>query len=288
MALSVCTRLTPSRAEVGHDQSLQFLAAQCLAEAQLQQQISQMWRVVADFEAWQQYTLCQMDELRRENAELKRKWSNVPGDDLHGEQDHHNKLPSFIVSQHRMPPGLVLDAEPKENVELKVASLAPPANVISISTSSVDGKPTSKVQWRINRISAQLYTAMGRALVSPEFDMGGISGTRLMIAPNISGDSAPKGKRAKEVHKKLMTEGPLDARLMLKVPNAPDESVEYYATVGDQRRGPFATNFSVQCLVTHSDFGIDWLQERESDGSLVVCVEILPPDDSEIVDLCDE
>merc|ERR1712159_290180 len=102
------------------------------------------------------------------------------------------------------------------------------------------------------------------------------------------GGSVPKGKRSREVHKKMMMEGPLDARLMLKVPNAPNESVEYYAFVGDQRKGPFVNNFSVQCLATHTGLGIDWLQERGSDGSLVICVEMLAPEACEIVDLCED
>lgn len=286
VALSACTRSTPSKAEVGHDQC-------CADVAQLQQQISQMWRVVADFEAMHQ---CQMDELRRENAALKHRLSTTQcssGYDSRGEQMHLQQSPSLFVPQHRMPPGLVppglvLDPEPKEEIELKVAPSIPQANAVSISASSVNGTPTSKVEWRISRISAQLYAAMGHALVSPEFDIGGIPGVRLMVAPNIQGGSAPKGKRAKEAHKKMMTEGPLDARLMLKAPNAPNQSVEYYAFVGDHRRGPFTTNFSVQCLTTHSDFGIDWLQEREPDGSLVVCVEMLTPEECEIVDLCED
>lgn len=293
VALSAPTKIKPNEAGTANDQFVQFLSVQCRTDAaQLQQQISELWRVVADLEAWNKHVQSQMHDLGHENAVLKRRLSDSrrssDRDMCNDRQQLERPLPSWLVSK---PPGLPFlgsEVETRVGEGLEVAPSGPRVDGIFICVCLVDGRTSYKVQWRIGRISAQLCGAMGRALVSPEFDVGSLLGLRLMAAPDVHSVRAPNGQRAKELHKKLVTEGPLDGCLMLKVPNAPDTPVEYYASISEHRMGPFATNFSGQCLATHGDFGVDWLQERESDGSLVVGVEIFAPTDPEIVELSDD
>lgn len=275
VALSLPKAMEPCGVGRPHDQLVQLLNFQCRAEvAQLHQQLSELWCVVADLQASNEHVQRQMREFFQENAALERRLSIAGCSDRDAcdeEEQFEPALPSLPASRPDAP--LVLQVEKQEDQE------GPRVDGISICASCVDGRPSTKVQWRIGRVSAQLYGAMGRALVSPEFDVGSLTELRLMVAPNVQGMLAPKGRRARDTHKKMVTEGPLNGCLMLKVPNASDESVEYYASMSEHRRGPFATNFSGQCLATHANFGVDWLQEKEGDGSLVVGVEIMAPAD---------
>lgn len=273
-------------------QHVQFWCQWHAQALQFHQQIRELGCLVEGLEASDQSTHQQMKELRVENATLRSQLSlagSLPA-----------LTPSFVAYQAEHvteaptcregddfppffgpPPGL-FQADPHPDVKWEEKEFfkteTPPfltADAISTRASSMGGRPSTVVQWRIPCFSTQLAGGMGRSLVSPPFDVSGFCGLRLMVAPKLQGVLAPRGQRARHAHKKLVTEGPLDGCLMLKVPDAPDVVLEYSALIGGQRRGPFTNNFCEQCVATHSHFGIDWLQERGDDGSLLVGVEVV-------------
>lgn len=254
---------------------------------QFHQQIYNLGCLVADLEASSQSIHLQMKELRNKNALLRSRLSIAQRPPAHvpravaqqAEPIEVEPACTFSVCPGLLPGHSQSGFHPDVNwgeIESFNMDVPPPvaADAISTRASLIDGRLGTVVQWRIHCFSAQLAGAMGRSLVSPPFHVGSLSGLRLMVAAKVQGVFAPRGQRARKAHKKLVTEGPLDGCLMLKVPNAPDLPLEYHVFIGDHRGGPFANNFFDQCVATQSHLGIDWLQERGHDGSLLVGVEI--------------
>jgi len=241
------------------------------------QQICKLRCEIANLEASTLSSKRQMQDLRDENAVLQSQLSitECREEAARHDGDAFSAFPS-------PPPGLLragLDAD-IDWAEIKncKTEAAPAADVISTRVSSTGGRPSIVVQWRIHCFSTQLAEARGKSLVSPLFDVGSLSGLRLMVAAKVQGALAPSGRHARQAHRKLVTQGPLDGCLMLKVPKAPNMTLIYNVLIGDDRTVSFANNFSDHCVATHSHLGIDFLQARGDDGSLLVGIEILEPD----------
>lgn len=99
-----------------------------------------------------------------------------------------------------------------------------------------------------------------------------------MVTPLMQeGSIGSRSRREKEQFSKMLTEGPLDASLMLKIPNAPSCKLRYCLGVGKEQTGPHEFDFSETAIDKRGSFGINWLLELEKDGSIIVSVEMLPP-----------
>jgi len=160
--------------------------------------------------------------------------------------------------------------------------------------------PTHKnyqiAKWRIPRIAKRLKESMGRIVVSPPFpSIWGLKDVRLMIGP--AGKEAAKGprsRRQKEAYMNMVTDGPLDGCLKLKVPEGPEVAeckLRFFLEVGHngegRRGGPdgkgFVHNFTELSVTGIQKFGdanneFDWLKQVDTDQSLTVSAEIEDPD----------
>lgn len=132
---------------------------------------------------------------------------------------------------------------------------------------------TVRAEWKIRNFSSKLRDAMGRPLVSNSFKLWGLDEVHLMVMPM---SSAPRSRKEKEQFVKMTNDGPLDASLVLKVPNA-QCILEYCLGVGKKKTGPHSCDFSNTTMDKRGSFGINWLEEKEPDSSIIVSVEMLPP-----------
>merc|ERR1719272_2229480 len=103
--------------------------------------------------------------------------------------------------------------------------------------------------------------ARGRPLVSPDFSAGELTGLRLAVAPESQNSKVSRTERSLQAFKKLVMTGPFSGCL----------------TLNTQTKGPLTNDFSEKCSATHEGFGIDWLQGKNVDGSLLIGVEIVLP-----------
>mmetsp|Transcript_95529 Transcript_95529/g.308338 ORF Transcript_95529/g.308338 Transcript_95529/m.308338 type:complete len:361 (-) Transcript_95529:417-1499(-) len=148
---------------------------------------------------------------------------------------------------------------------------------VAVTRGAVGGTPCELVEWRISHLSMKLRGCMGRALVSPPFDVLGLEDLRLMICPDGREPAqGPRNRRQKELYLKKITEGPLEACLKLKIPSCDmAREVEYHMRVGAERRGPFRHHFAESPVSECDDFAFDWLKQLEPDQSLTIGLEIL-------------
>lgn len=174
-----------------------------------------------------------------------------------------------------LPPSMPVCEDDLETVDLPPSM--PECEFITTCESSVAGKASVKVQWRINHFSERMNRARGRPLVSPDFSAGELAGLRLAVAPESQNSKVSKSERSLQAFKTLVTTGPFSGCLTLKTQNAPQSPLEYYISIKDQTRGPFTNDFSEKCSATHEGFGIDWLQGKNVDGSLLIGIEIVLP-----------
>jgi hypothetical protein len=136
---------------------------------------------------------------------------------------------------------------------------------------------TMRVEWNIRNFFTKLKQGMGRPLVSPPFDLWGLEQVRLMVLPMAQESSGPRSRKEKEQFTKMLSDGPVDAALMLKVPNARQCLVKYHLGVGKQNAGPYECDFSNTAIDNRGSFGINWRFEVDKDSSITVSMEMLPP-----------
>merc|ERR1711991_332118 len=106
----------------------------------------------------------------------------------------------------------------------------------------------------------------------------GFDEVRLMVTPLMQdGNSCPRSRKEKEQFSKMVCEGPLDASLMLKVPNAHPCIVQYRLGVGKETTGLYQCDFSNTAIDNRGGFGINWLLQMDKDFSITVSVEMLLP-----------
>jgi hypothetical protein len=141
------------------------------------------------------------------------------------------------------------------------------------------------VEWNIKDFSTKLKNGMGRAVVSAAFNLCGLEEVRFMVAPMMQQSNVgPRTRKEKEEFSKMVTNGPLDAALMLKVPNARPCVFKYYLGVGNEKTGPHECDFSNTAIDKRGSFGINWFWEMNKDSSITVSVEMLPPSSEKLED----
>lgn len=149
---------------------------------------------------------------------------------------------------------------------------------VTVNAKTLDGVEYVSAEWRIAQLQARLKTCMGRYVVSSPFKAAGLEDVRLMVSVEDKdlGLGSRGTKKQKEVYIQKVTEGPLEGKLSLKVPNSPPGlELQYYLQVGAQRRGPFRHNFLETTVSGCDNFGADWLKELEPDQSLTVRLDIV-------------
>jgi len=229
----------------------------------------------------QMYALqMQNEQLRYENSCLK---------SVVAEHQHNlSELSSDLESQEQLSQMSLSDDESESEPEIveviddnlekvDLPPCIPPCETITTCASSVAGKASVKVQWRVHLFSERMNRGRGRPLVSPAFCAGDLAGLRLSVAPDLRNSKVLKNERSLQAFKKLVTTGPFSGRLTLKTEDAPQTEMEYYVSINNHTEGPFTNDFSEQCSATHDGLGIDWLQDKNEDGSLLVGVEIVLP-----------
>jgi hypothetical protein len=132
---------------------------------------------------------------------------------------------------------------------------------LSVNPAHVDGTACVCADWRIPNIQERVTASSGRPVLSPVFQLGGVSDARLMIFPDTK--SKTEGSQSKKKHvkaKKGACHGPLNCGLKLKVPSG-EAAVRFYLTVGSSRWGPFSCDFSEHVMHGSDDLGMDWLSQ---------------------------
>lgn len=140
-----------------------------------------------------------------------------------------------------------------------------------------DGVRCERAEWRIDGVQQKLKGCMGRPLVSPSFVAMGLPNLRLMVFPD--GKEPAKGmrsRRQREQYQQMVSRGPLRGALRLKAAGLGERCiVTFRLSVGGAGAGPYLGDFSEHPVGGCSDFGIDWLDQVEEDGSLTVGVEVI-------------
>jgi hypothetical protein len=232
----------------------------------------------------QMYALqMQNEQLRHENSYLKYLVGEHKLDiselssDL-GSQDQLSQASSSEDEMESEPEIIeVIDDDDDDSEKVDLPPALPACEAITTCASSVAGKASVKVQWRVHLFSERMNRGRGRPLVSPAFCAGDLAGLRLSVAPDQQNSKVLKNERSLAAFKKLVTTGPFSGRLTLKTENSPQAEIEYYVSINNHTAGPFLNDFSEQCSATHDDLGINWLQDKNEDGSLLVGVEIVLP-----------
>jgi hypothetical protein len=149
---------------------------------------------------------------------------------------------------------------------------------MSISRSEVEGRASTRIDWKIDDFSGKLQASMGRPVVSPAFDACGLSNLRLMVFPDAR--DAVKSARSHErkgLYTAMVKKGPLYGSLKLKADGLERATVMTLSlVVGNIHAGPTNYDFSEQAVQGMDDFGTDWLQQVDKGtGALRVSIEVV-------------
>lgn len=142
---------------------------------------------------------------------------------------------------------------------------------------SPDSPSFSRILWRIDNVRAKLKGCAGKALVSPPFEAFGMADMRLMVFPTSDQNRSLKTREQRNQYENMITNGPLNCALRLKVVSAPvnNSVLTFTLFVGNVSRGPLVHDFGEHIIHGCDDFKINWLdQVDESVGSLSVGVEL--------------
>lgn len=186
------------------------------------------------------------------------------------------------------PPSAVLARVPEEQPLLaksKTDKIPPPPGLalqpmsdsLTVQTKEEDGVEIARIEWRIDNVKAKFKDCVGRPLVSPQFEAGGLSELRLMVSPNLGLDTGGLTMREqKSRYEARIAEGPLSGALKFKVVtnNFPDKlDIKFKLFVGEIYQGPIEHDFADH-IIHGVDFKNNWLDQMSS-GALVVGVEVL-------------
>jgi hypothetical protein len=171
----------------------------------------------------------------------------------------------------KRPPGLELAtvAElPEEDKTLES---------VSVEQGEVHEIACTRAVWRIVQLRGRLKTSLGKPVVSPAFTIPGLGEIRLMVTPDAKGTLEGMRGKGKQSHfAKMLSQGPLECTLKVKVPCTSTPVVKFYLTVGPNRRqGPFTCDFSQHTVHGCNDFDCDWLKQVDDEGCLCVGLEIV-------------
>lgn len=149
---------------------------------------------------------------------------------------------------------------------------------MTIGPGEVGGRACTRVSWKIDDFSGKLQASMGRPVVSPAFDAGGLSNLRLMVFPDArDAVKSARSHQRKGLYAAMVKKGPLYGSLKLKADGLERGTIITFAlTVGSTRAGPSTYDFSAQAVCGLDDFGVDWLQQVDrASGALDVGIEIV-------------
>jgi hypothetical protein len=178
--------------------------------------------------------------------------------------------PVFNFKAVRRPPGLELApvAELPEDKALES---------VTVDQSEVNGQACTRAVWRIVQLRGRLKTSLGKPVVSPPFTVADLGDLRLMVTPDAKGTLEGMRGKSKQSHfAKMLSHGPLECSLKVKVPCTSTPVVKFYLTVGSNcRQGPFTCDFQQHTMHGCNDFECDWLKQVDDEGCLCVGLEIV-------------
>jgi len=148
---------------------------------------------------------------------------------------------------------------------------------VTVEHSEVDGIASTRAVWRIVQLRGRLKTSLGKPVVSPPFQIAGLGDLRLMVTPDAKGTLEGMRGKSKQSHfAKMLSQGPLECTLKVKVPSTTTPVVKFYLTVGPNcRQGPFTCDFMQHTVHGCNDFDCDWLKQVDDEGCLCVGLEIV-------------
>lgn len=250
----------------------------------LRQQIMELTSKFAEFDSWKQQTNCTIRSLRDHHRAIQRKI----GDEIITPKLASTSEPKMFETESATNKTCIVPISvPIADAGVPQISQGFDAEGLKVSKSSMsiatfqgswEAAETTKVEWNIRNFSTKLKAAMGRPLVSSPFNLWGLEEVRLMVTPLMQESNVgPRSRREKEQFSKMISEGPLDASLVLKIPNARSCMLRYCLRVGKEKTGPHECDFSNTAIDNRGSFGINWLLELDKDLSITVSVEMLPP-----------
>jgi len=182
----------------------------------------------------------------------------------------------------KRPPGLelatVVDVpEPLLSTTSAASRMSASEEGTTVERVEVDGIVTTRAVWRIVQLRGRLKTSLGKPVVSPAFDIPGLGDVRLMVTPDAKGTlEGMRGKSKQSRFAKMLSEGPLECSLQVKVPCTETPVVKFNLTVGPLcRQGPFTCDFTEHTVHGCNDFQCDWLKQVDDEGNLCVSLEIV-------------
>jgi hypothetical protein len=148
---------------------------------------------------------------------------------------------------------------------------------VSVEQTEVEGITCTRAVWRIVQLRGRLKTSLGKPVVSPSFAIAGLGDLRLMVTPDAKGTLEGMRGKSKQSHfAKMLSHGPLECSLKVKVPCTSTPIVKFYLTVGSScRKGPFTCDFAEHTMHGCNDFDCDWLKQMDDEGCLCVGLEIV-------------
>jgi len=148
---------------------------------------------------------------------------------------------------------------------------------VTVERCEVDGVTLTRAVWRIVQLRGRLKTSLGKPVVSPPFNIESLGDLRLMVTPDAKGTLEGMRGKSKQSHfAKMLSQGPLECTLKVKVPTTTTPVVKFYLTVGANcRQGPFTCDFMQHTVHGCNDFNCDWLKQVDDEGCLRVGLEIV-------------
>eukprot|EP00928_Gymnodinium_smaydae_P054624 TRINITY_DN38365_c0_g1_i1.p1 TRINITY_DN38365_c0_g1~~TRINITY_DN38365_c0_g1_i1.p1 ORF type:complete len:337 (-),score=71.85 TRINITY_DN38365_c0_g1_i1:118-1128(-) len=147
---------------------------------------------------------------------------------------------------------------------------------LTVTETVVDGIARPRVEWRIDNAKVKFKDCVGRPLVSPPFEVCGLTDCRLMVAPSLGLDVTGLSMREqKSKYEARISEGPLSGMLKFKVVTSggDDLVVKFSLFVGTVTKGPLEHNFADH-IIHGVEFPNNWLNALQG-AALVVGVEVL-------------
>jgi len=148
---------------------------------------------------------------------------------------------------------------------------------VVVEQTEINGIVCTRAVWRIVQLRGRLKTSLGKPVVSPSFTISGLGDLRLMVTPDAKGTLEGMRGKSKQSHfAKMLSQGPLECTLKVKVPCTSTPVVKFYLTVGPNcRQGPFTCDFMQHTVHGCNDFDCDWLKQVDEEGCLCVGLEIV-------------
>jgi len=144
-----------------------------------------------------------------------------------------------------------------------------------MKTKEIDGISACRVEWRIDSIKTKFKDCLGRPLVSPQFEAGGLPELRLLVFPNLSDLDGLTMREQKARYEARFAEGPVSGSVKFKVVAEAGDGLEikFNLFIGDVVQGPLVHNFADH-VIAGFDFSHNWLDSMTA-GSLTIGVEVI-------------